>query len=76
MAIGYSEIAATMTGVVTQLTTEEFLMGMGRRKFLKPIYQELVKTPEGHERARDIYARARPRYHSISQRTLDEIVQP
>jgi hypothetical protein len=54
---------------------EEFLLGMGRRKFLKPIYQELVKTPEGKERAREIYATARPRYHSISQRTLDEIVQ-
>ncbi len=54
---------------------EEFLMGMGRRKFLKPIYQELVKTPAGRERAREIYAKARPRYHSISQRTLDEIVQ-
>ncbi len=54
---------------------EEFLVGMGRRKFLKPIYQELVKTPEGRERAREIYATARPRYHSISRRTLDEIVQ-
>ncbi len=54
---------------------EEFLMGMGRRKFLKPIYQELVKTAAGKERAREIYAKARPRYHSISQRTLDEIVQ-
>lgn len=53
---------------------EEFLMGMGRRKFLKPIYQELMQTPEGRERAREIYARARPRYHSISRGTLDEIV--
>jgi aminopeptidase N len=59
----------------TDQRMEEFLMGMGRRKFLKPIYQELVKTPEGLERAREIYATARPRYHAISQRTLDEIVQ-
>jgi aminopeptidase N len=55
-------------------SAEAFLLGMGRRKFLKPIYQEMVKTPEGLERARDIYSRARPRYHAISQRTLDEIV--
>ena len=54
---------------------ERFLLNIGRRKFLKPIYQEMMKTPEGQERAREIYQRARPRYHSITQRTLDEIVQ-
>ena len=32
---------------------EEFLTGMGRRKFLKPIYEELVKTPEGPRRLRE-----------------------
>ncbi len=53
---------------------EEFLTGQGRRKFLKPLYQELVKTDAGKERAKTIYAEARPLYHAISRRTLDEIV--
>ena len=53
---------------------EGFLTEQGRRKYLKPIYQELVKTDSGKRRARAIYARARPLYHSISRRTLDEIV--
>jgi leukotriene A-4 hydrolase/aminopeptidase len=30
---------------------EQFLVSMGRRKFLKPLYEALVKTPEGKARA-------------------------
>jgi aminopeptidase N len=51
-----------------------FLKSVGRRKFLKPIYTELMKTPEGRARAREIYAEARPGYHPIAQMTLDAIV--
>ncbi len=53
---------------------EEFLLRVGRRKFLKPLYKELAATDEGLAMARDIYRRARPRYHAISVRTLDEIL--
>jgi leukotriene-A4 hydrolase len=52
----------------------EFLMNVGRRKFLKPLYSELAKTPAGMARAREIYARARPRYHSVSKGTIDKIL--
>jgi leukotriene-A4 hydrolase len=51
-----------------------FLCSVGRRKFLKPIYTELMKTPEGQLRARQIYAEARPGYHPIAQVTIDGIV--
>jgi leukotriene-A4 hydrolase len=54
---------------------ESFLTTVGRRKFLTPLYRELVKTPEGLVRARDIYAKARPNYHSVSVGTIDEIVK-
>ncbi|MBZ5625342.1 MAG: M1 family metallopeptidase [Acidobacteriia bacterium] len=53
---------------------EPFLCSVGRRKFLKPIYTELMKTPEGQARARQIYAKARPGYHPIAQVTIDGIV--
>ena len=53
---------------------EEFLLSVGRRKFLKPLYEALVKTEAGKERALAIYRRARPRYHAISRRTLDGIL--
>jgi leukotriene-A4 hydrolase len=54
---------------------EEFLTSIGRRKFLRPLYQELMKTPEGRERATAIYRRARPGYHPIAVATIDEIVK-
>jgi len=53
---------------------EEFLTGMGRRKFLTPLYREMVKTDKGKAMAAQIYAEARPMYHMISRRTLDPIV--
>jgi aminopeptidase N len=53
----------------------QFLMEVGRFKFLKPIYAELAKTPEGLQRARSIYAKARPRYHAASTATIDKILK-
>jgi len=53
---------------------EEFLVSIGRRKYIKPLYEELVKTPEGQSRARAVYARARPGYHPIAVDTMDRIV--
>jgi aminopeptidase N len=55
---------------------EEFLMTVGRRKFLEPLYKALVKTESGRARATAIYARARPRYHAVSTSTIDEILRP
>jgi leukotriene-A4 hydrolase len=53
---------------------EEFLSSVGRRKFLKPLYSELMKTSEGQERARRIYAGARAGYHPIAQAAIDAVV--
>ena len=54
---------------------ESFLLEVGRRKYLKPLYQELASTPEGKKRALAIYAKARPRYHSIAQNTVDGLLK-
>jgi leukotriene-A4 hydrolase len=54
---------------------ERFLTSMGRRKFLRPLYTEMAKTPEGLAHARQIYARARPTYHSVSTQTIDTILK-
>ena len=53
---------------------ERFLIGMGRRKFLKPLYTELAKTPAGAEFALRVYEQARPGYHPLSQQMVDEIL--
>ncbi|HUS11056.1 MAG TPA: M1 family metallopeptidase, partial [Pyrinomonadaceae bacterium] len=54
---------------------EEFLMSIGRRKFIKPLYEELAKTAEGRERALAIYRRARSSYHPISVASVDEVLK-
>ena len=54
---------------------EQFLTSIGRRKFVKPLFAELVKTPEGTKRAVAIYAKARPGYHPITQASIDEILK-
>ena len=53
---------------------EDFLTRQGRRKFLRPIYEALAKTPDDLEFARRIYERARPTYHPVSQAAIDAIV--
>jgi hypothetical protein len=54
---------------------EEFLLSVGRRKFIKPLYQELAKTPAGKERALAIYRRARATYHPIAVTSIDEVLK-
>lgn len=53
---------------------ERFLITVGRRKYLKPLYAEMAKTPAGAEMALRIYEKARPGYHSVSQSTVDQIL--
>jgi leukotriene A-4 hydrolase/aminopeptidase len=53
---------------------EEFLIGVGRRKFLKPLYTQLAKTEEGKQWALAVYEKARPGYHSVSYNTIDDIL--
>jgi leukotriene-A4 hydrolase len=52
---------------------EQYLTGIGRRKLVKDLYEELVKTPEGAQRARAIYAKARPSYQVPLAEQLDKV---
>ena len=53
---------------------EHFLTSQGRRKFLKPLYEDLMAADWGKAEARRIYAAARPTYHAVATGTLDPIV--
>lgn len=54
---------------------ERFLTAVGRRKFLKPLYGALAETPEGKNKAKAIYAKARSGYHSVATNTIDAMLQ-
>jgi aminopeptidase N len=51
-----------------------FLRHVGRARLLEPLYRALLKTPAGTARARAIYTEARPGYHAITRRILDDLV--
>jgi len=53
---------------------DSFLTTVGRRKFLVPLYTRLVSSERGQVMAHAIYARARPNYHAVSVRTMDELL--
>ena len=52
---------------------ETYLVTIGRRKLIKPLYDELVRTPDGRVRAEAIYQMARPGYHPIAASSIDEV---
>ena len=55
---------------------ESFLINTGRRKFLSPLYNELIKTEEGRKRAVKIYLKARLNYHFVATNTFDKLLKP
>ena len=56
------------------LALERFLTSQGRRKFLKPLYEDLMATDWGKGEAKRIYTIARPTYHAVATTTIDAIV--
>ncbi|SNC61836.1 Leukotriene A4 hydrolase, C-terminal [Hymenobacter gelipurpurascens] len=52
----------------------QFLVRVGRRKFLVPLYKALLATPNGKARAQRIYAEARPNYHAVASVTFDALL--
>ncbi len=53
---------------------ETFLSSVGRRKFLEPLYGEMMKTPKGEEMAKRLYNSYRKNYHPLAQESLDRLV--
>ncbi len=54
---------------------EKFLIRVGRRKFLMPLYERLAKTEENKKWALDVYQKARSGYHSVSYKSIDDVLE-
>ena len=50
-----------------------FLIEVGRRKFLTPLYTAMVESGQ-KDMALEIYKKARPNYHSVSYNTIDDVL--
>jgi leukotriene-A4 hydrolase len=54
---------------------EEYLITIGRQKLIKPLYEELAKTPEGRAQGLQIYKKARFGYHPIAITAIDKAMK-
>lgn len=54
---------------------ERYLVRIGRRKLILPLYRDLAATPEGLARAKKIYATARDGYHPLAQGAVDDVLK-
>lgn len=53
---------------------KNFLHSQGRLRYVKGLYQALVKSSEGKKKAEQIYSSARAKYHSSVVRVVDQIL--
>jgi hypothetical protein len=53
---------------------ETFLINVGRRKFVAPLFEAMVKSGE-IDMARRIYDKSRSNYHAVTVGTVDELLQ-
>ncbi len=54
---------------------EDYLVGIGRRKLIVPLYEALVETDKGMAFAQRVYAKARPGYHPLAVGSVDAVVR-
>ncbi|GAA4355744.1 M1 family metallopeptidase [Hymenobacter saemangeumensis] len=58
-----------------EVPLRKFLLHVGRRKFIVPLYKAILATPGGAGKARQLYAEARANYHSVATGTLDALLK-
>lgn len=54
---------------------KEYLVENGRMWHIIPLYKELMTSPEGTKRARDIYKTARMNYHPMTYLAIDKLLK-
>jgi leukotriene-A4 hydrolase len=54
---------------------ERFLTIQGRRKFVRPLFEELLRTDWGRPVAERIFAKARPMYHAVTASSVEELLR-
>ena len=66
LRVGYSEVFPAM---------ESYLISIGRRKLIVPLYKALAESESGKAWATKVYNKARPGYHPLAQGTVDSILK-
>ena len=54
---------------------EEYMIRIGRRKLIVPLYRDLAATPDGMALATKIFAKARDGYHSMARSSVEVLLK-
>jgi leukotriene-A4 hydrolase len=54
---------------------EEYMVRIGRRKLILPLYRDLAATAPGKVRAKLIFAKARAGYHPLAQTSVEDLLK-
>lgn len=52
-----------------------FLLKVGRRKYIEPLFERLIETEENKAFALKVYAQARSNYHFVTRNTIDGLLK-
>jgi aminopeptidase N len=66
-------LASVKAGYDVRAPLNTFLMSVGRKKFVLPLYTALFKNPADREWALALYKQARPRYHPDTQKAVNKL---
>jgi leukotriene-A4 hydrolase len=65
-------LASVNAGYNVRDPLNTFLMQVGRKKFVVPLYSAMLKNPSETGWAKSLYLKARPRYHPDTQASVDK----
>jgi leukotriene-A4 hydrolase len=54
---------------------KSFLCTVGRRKYITPLFKELLKKPNGQERAQELFNQSRATYHPLLVNSVEKILK-
>ncbi|MES2457346.1 MAG: M1 family metallopeptidase [Bacteroidota bacterium] len=73
--LAWYELAINSNYATADARIKSYLIENGRMWHIIPLYKALMKTPQGVAKARDIYKLARPNYHPMTYKAIDELLK-
>ncbi|HEV7816606.1 MAG TPA: M1 family metallopeptidase [Janthinobacterium sp.] len=67
-------LASVHAGYDVREPLNAFLMSVGRTRFVAPLYAALLARPDDRAWAQALYAKARERYHPLTQAAVDKLM--
>lgn len=70
--VAWSRLAIPLNYLPVMPQVQQFLMQVGRTKFVVPLYRLLLENPAQQGFAKQIYQQAKPGYHPLTQAQIDK----